>query len=113
VVSIELFQTPGLGRFEFFPIVFSSNSTRFRRYAEKKKASLVGWHQSNQRAQVHFEETCPSVNGSSLEAVTSDKPLVDSFASRLFQRPDEEDEVETQLRETLGLNTRDLPESRR
>jgi hypothetical protein len=54
-----------------------------------------------------FTEFSPSLH--SLMEATPDKPLVDSFASRLYSRPDEEDEVETQLRGTLRVDAREAP----
>jgi hypothetical protein len=54
-----------------------------------------------------FTEFRPSL--ASLSASTHDKPLVDTYASRLYARQDREDEVETQLRNSLGVTTRDLP----
>jgi hypothetical protein len=57
------------------------------------------------RYQKEFTDFCPSLL--SLEEATPDKPLVDSFCSRLYSRPDEEDELGAQLRGTLSIQRRD------
>jgi hypothetical protein len=58
------------------------------------------------RYQLTFTDFHPSIWA--LTGATPDKPLVDSFASRLYSRPDEEDSLESELRTTLGITSRTL-----
>jgi hypothetical protein len=57
------------------------------------------------QSQKEFTDFCPSL--ASLEEATPDKPLVDSFCSRLYSRPDQEDALGAQLRHTLSIARRD------
>jgi hypothetical protein len=54
--------------------------------------------------QLTFTDFHPSVWA--LTGASPDKPLVDSFASRLYSRPDAEDDVERELRKSLGITSR-------
>jgi hypothetical protein len=58
------------------------------------------------RYQRAFTEFHPSVL--TLDGATPDKPLIDSYASRLYSKRDEEDDVERELRTTLGITSRTL-----
>jgi hypothetical protein len=61
------------------------------------------------RYQREFTDFRPSLE--SLSEATPDKPLVDSFCSRLYSRPDAEDALGTQLRHSLSVERRDtLPQ---
>jgi hypothetical protein len=52
-------------------------------------------------------EFAPSLD--SLKSATPDKPLVDSFCSRLYTHPELDSEEEVQLRSTLNIVRRTLP----
>jgi hypothetical protein len=58
------------------------------------------------RYQREFTDFRPSLR--SLEEATPDKPLIDSFCSRLYSHPDAEDAVGTQLRHSLAIERRDV-----